>query len=83
MARKTVSEIEAEIASLKALLPDMPNYKDGINVSIRVLESQMTNDDVYDAFEGSDLFDDAHSTLLWRDGQSRGDAPSALYLEMR
>lgn len=81
MARKTQEEVQAEIAALKELLPQMPNYKHGINVSLRVLEAPMSHDDVFDAYEGDELFDDAHTASLWRDGHG-GSAPSVQFREM-
>ena len=78
---KTEDEVQAEIAALKELLPQMPEYKRGISASLRVLETPMSHDDVFDAYEGDDLFDDAHVASLWRDGHGSG-APSALFREM-
>lgn len=75
------AEVEAEIQALKDLLPLAPDYKRAINVSLRVLESHMSHDDVFDIYEGSDLFDDAHCTLLWRD-DGEGRAPSIQFREM-
>jgi hypothetical protein len=81
MPRKTQEQIEIEIAALKELLPQMRNYKRGIEVSLRVLENGMTSDTMFGAYEGSDLFDDAHAAVLWRDGNG-GDAPSVQFREM-
>lgn len=73
--------MQAEIAALKELLPQMSDYKRGINVSLRVLETAMSHDDVFDAYEGDKLFDDAHMASLWRDGHG-SDTPSAQFREM-
>jgi hypothetical protein len=81
MTYKTVQEVQAEITALKELLPQMPNYKRGINVPLRVLEEPMSHDAVFDAFEGDELFDDAHIASLWRDGHG-GSAPSVQFREM-
>lgn len=82
MSRKTQDQIQTEIFSLKELLLLMPNYKRGIEVSLRVLENGMSSDTVFGAYEGDELFDDAHAALLWRDGNG-GDAPSVQFREMR
>lgn len=79
--RKTQDEIDAEIAALKELLPQLPNYKTGIEISIRVLDNKISHDGVYDAYEGEEVFDDALCVVLWRDGMS-DDQPSALFREM-
>lgn len=82
MARKTQDKIQAEIAALKELVTQMPNYKRNIEVSLRVLENNLDSDTVFDAYEGDDLFDDAHAALLWREGRSSDDSPSVQFREM-
>lgn len=81
MPRQSDEQIQAEIVALNELLPQMPAYSDGIKVSLRVLEHKLNSDSVFGAYEGSELFFDAHSALLWRDGDA-SDKPSDLYREM-
>lgn len=81
MARRTQEQIDNEIAALRELIPQMPNYRSGIEIALRVLEHNLSVDTVFEAYEGDELFDDAHSTLVWRDGQSK-NVPSELYREM-
>lgn len=81
MAIKTQEEVQAEIAALKELLPEMPDYKRGIDVALRVLETDMSSDEVFDAYEGAELFDDAHAALCWRDGHN-SNVPSMSFREM-
>lgn len=81
MPRKSQEQIEIEIDALKALRPQMPHYQRGIDVALRVLEHDLCNDTVFNAYEGDELFDDAHSALLWRDGHTN-ETPSDLYREM-
>lgn len=81
MSRRTQEQVQAEIEALKELLPQMPSYKSGINAALNVLENSLTHDEVFDSYEGGELFDDAHAALTWRDGHS-GDLPSAQFREM-
>ncbi|MBK3780166.1 hypothetical protein G3A43_07835 [Paraburkholderia aspalathi] len=80
--RKTEEEVQAEISALRELLPLMPHLRRNIGVALRVLTERLTNDDVYDAFEqGSELFEDANTTRMWRDGDSSSDALSTQWRE--
>jgi hypothetical protein len=81
--RKTNGEIKAEIEALKALLTEMPDQRRNIETVLLVLEDRMTHDDVYDRFEGTDQFEDAHAAVMWRDGQASTKEPlSAQFREL-
>jgi hypothetical protein len=81
MKTKTADEVKAEIKALKELAPLLPNHKDGIQACHLVLEKGLSHDDVFDLYEGSETFDDAHSALLWRDGHN-SNVPSQDFRDM-
>jgi hypothetical protein len=84
MTMKTDEEVQAEIAALKALQPQLPQRaRQAIDAALKVLEEGLSHDDVYAVFEeGSEEFEDAFAARLWRDGKSGGDALSVLYREL-
>jgi hypothetical protein len=81
MKTKTADEVKAEIKVLQQLLPLLPNHKDGVQACLWVLENGLSHDEVFDLYEGSDTFDDAHSALLWRDGHN-SSVPSQDFRDM-
>lgn len=81
--RKTNDEVQAEIVALRELLPQMPASRRGIQAAITVLAEALSHNDVYDRFEeGTEVFEDANSARMWRDGDSSSDALSAQWREM-
>ena len=80
--RKTAAEIAAEVAALKELLPKLPNQRSAIKAQIRVLENDLSNDDVYDEFQGTSRFDDTLDVCMWRDGDSECEPMSIQWREL-
>jgi hypothetical protein len=52
------------------------HYTDGIKAVLDVLSNKLTNNMMFDRYENTAEFEDAHAALLWRDGQGGGNAPS-------
>lgn len=84
MTKKTEEQVEAEIAALKALQPQLPlRARHAIDAALKVLEGRLSHDNVYELFEeGSEEFEDAFAARMWRDGISGSDALSVLYREL-
>jgi|GEM_PF-2361772 len=84
MPMKTDEQVQAEIAALKALQPQLPpRARQAIDAALQVLEGNLSHDNVYDMFEeGSEEFEDAFAARMWRDGASGGEALSVLYREL-
>lgn len=82
MTRKTEAEVQAEVAALQELIPQLPAARQNIKAALRVLAEGLSHNDVFDLFEeGSDVFDDANSARMWRDGDSSSDALSVQWRE--
>jgi hypothetical protein len=80
--RKTQEEIDAEIVELRMLVELSPQNARSIKIQIRVLKEAMSHDEVYDQFEGTDEFDDAHDIRMWRDGDNGGAKMSDQWREL-
>lgn len=48
--RKTEEEVQAEIVALRALREELPAASEETDGALRVLETRMSHDDVYDSF---------------------------------
>ncbi len=80
--KKTDDEVKAEIAALTDLAMKLPGSRKKIEAQIDVLQNRLSNDDVYDRFEGSSVFDDANDVRMWRDGDSGSDPMSVQWQEL-
>ena len=78
MAEKTKKQIEQEIKGLKEIKPFIPetdffggNNHDKIDAQIKVLEENLSEDEIYDTWpdeEHQDIVSNARDAMGWRDG---------------
>lgn len=84
--RPTHEEIATEIAALRAVKTRVPMYGFGgnnhasIDAQVAVLERGMSNDEIYDRWDGDDVCSDAISAMEWR--THGGEAPSVGWQEI-
>ena len=84
MTMKTEEQVQAEIAALKALKPQLPERaRKAVDAALMVLEKGLSHDNVYDMFEeGTEEFEDAFAARMWREGAPGSESLSVLYREL-